>query len=142
MAPITSVAAPRISAARAVESMTVSAEAPSDQGDSFGQLVRPHLEMALRLAVGVTGSSTNAEDAVQDALLLSWRRIGQLRDPGSFRPWFLRIVLNCCRQQRRGRWFTHLLRADLGDVAGAATDMVAGQVSTASGAGRAVSTAE
>ena len=44
-----------------------------------------------------------AEDAVQDAAFNAWRKLGNLRDGSTLRPWFLGIVANQCRSVRRKR---------------------------------------
>jgi RNA polymerase sigma-70 factor (ECF subfamily) len=49
-----------------------------------------------------------AEDAVQEAALLAWRKLGNLRPGSEMRPWFLAIVANQCRTTARGRWWTVL----------------------------------
>src|SRR5262249_39331249 len=46
-----------------------------------------------------------AEDSVQEAALLGWSRLGNLTPGRSFRPWFLGIVANRCRELRRSRWW-------------------------------------
>jgi RNA polymerase sigma-70 factor, ECF subfamily len=52
-----------------------------------------------------------AEDAVQEAALRSWRKLGNLRPGTEMRPWFLAIVANQCRTMVRGRWWS-VLRLD------------------------------
>ena len=42
-----------------------------------------------------------AEDAVQEALILAYTRLHQLKDPAAFFPWISRIVTNCCYQYLR-----------------------------------------
>jgi RNA polymerase sigma-70 factor, ECF subfamily len=54
-----------------------------------------------------------AEDAVQEASLLPWRKLRQLREGTEMRPWFLGIVANQCRNVRRGRWWSVLKRDNL-----------------------------
>jgi RNA polymerase sigma-70 factor (ECF subfamily) len=46
-----------------------------------------------------------AEDAVQEAALKAWRKLGQFRAGSELRPWFLAIVANECRSVRRTRWW-------------------------------------
>ena len=53
-----------------------------------------------------------AEDAVQEAALKAWRKLGQLRDRDAARPWFLSIVANECRSIRRSRWWSVLKWAE------------------------------
>lgn len=52
-----------------------------------------------------------AEDAVQEAAVRSWRKLGNLRPGMPMRPWFLAIVANQCRTTTRGRWWS-VLRLD------------------------------
>ena len=49
-----------------------------------------------------------AEDAVQEAAVRSWRKLGNLRPETPMRPWFLAIVANQCRTLARGRWWSVL----------------------------------
>jgi RNA polymerase sigma-70 factor (ECF subfamily) len=81
--------------------------------DAFAAVVRPHLEIAFRLAYVITGSAAEAEDAVQDALLKAWRALGRFRAGEPVRPWLLRIVANEARNRRRasGRRLRLALRA-------------------------------
>lgn len=75
----------------------------AQRGDesAFAALVRPHLEMAFRLAYVITRSAADAEDAAQDALVKAWRALGRFRSGEPFRPWLLAIVANEARNRRR-----------------------------------------
>ncbi|HET8528696.1 MAG TPA: RNA polymerase sigma factor [Gaiellaceae bacterium] len=81
--------------------------------DAFAAVVRPHLDVAFRLAYVITGSAAEAEDAVQDALVKAWRALGRFRAGEPVRPWLLRIVANEARNRRRtaGRRLRLALRA-------------------------------
>jgi len=81
--------------------------------EGFEELVRPHVEPAFRLARAMLGSHAYAEDAVQEAITHAWRKIRQLREAQSFRPWFLAIVANQCRAAQRSSWWS-VLRLDQG----------------------------
>ena len=72
---------------------------------AFELLVRPHLQPGFRLAVTVLGDPTAAEDAVQEATFKAWRHLGRLRPGTAMRPWFLTVVANQCRSERRSRWW-------------------------------------
>src|SRR5690348_9902043 len=74
----------------------------------FDTLVGPHLEAGYRTALAILRDPDEARDAVQEASFKAWRRLGQLRDGGSSRGWFLAIVANQCRSTRRGRWWSVL----------------------------------
>lgn len=83
--------------------------ARSGDSDSFASLIEPLLDPARRLAAVMLADRGAAEDAVQEASIKAWRKIGQLRgDLGALRPWFLSIVANECRMMRRRRWWSVL----------------------------------
>jgi len=76
-------------------------------GDSsaFSALVEERWTALVRLARSVTGEA-DAEDAVQDALVKAWRKLGSLRDPEALRAWLARIVVHVCLRRTRRRRFT------------------------------------
>ena len=63
---------------------------------AFTSLLRPLLEPAYRLAVGMLQDRQLAEDAVQEAAVKAWRKIHQLREGTEMRPWFLQAVTPPC----------------------------------------------
>jgi len=80
---------------------------------AFEELFTPHATDAFRLAVAMLQRREDAEDAVQNAMLKAWRRLGTFRSGCDVRPWFLTIVANECRSLRRGRWWSVVRLADL-----------------------------
>jgi len=71
---------------------------------AFDSLVGPLVDQAFRLAFGMLHDRNAAEDAVQEAAVKAWRKLGNLRPGSEMRPWFLAIVANECRSIARGRW--------------------------------------
>src|SRR5579859_1322832 len=65
-----------------------------------------------RLAVVLLRDRGEAEDVVQEAALLAWRKAGQVREVAMLRSWFLAIVANQCRSVRRRRWWSVLKLAE------------------------------
>ena len=55
----------------------------------------------LRLAMSLISPRQDAEDAVQDAILLAWEKLDSLRSEKAFRAWMMRIVVNSCRTAYR-----------------------------------------
>jgi len=89
---------------------------------AYAELLSPVLPEAARLAYGMLQDRCAAEDSVQEAALRGWQRLGNLERGRPFRPWFLGIVVNRCRETRRDRWRwviplgeTHDGRSDGGD---------------------------
>jgi len=60
-------------------------------------------EVARRFSLAVCGRPDDAEDAMQEALIKTYRYTRQIRDPGAFRPWLYRTVKNACLISRRKR---------------------------------------
>src|SRR4029077_5122276 len=50
------------------------------------------------------------QDAVQQAYLLAWRELPNLRDPDRFGPWLYRLLVNACYEElrRHRRWTTRI----------------------------------
>lgn len=98
---------------------------------AFDELVGPQLDQAYRLAYGMLHDREAARDAVQDATIRSWRKLGHLRPGTPMRPWFLAIVANQCRNIARARWWSVLridspppvVLADFEDRVAAGTDL-------------------
>ena len=71
---------------------------------SFERLALPHMDAAYNLAFWLLRNRTDAEDAVQDALIRAYRAQDSLRGD-DMRPWLLAIVRNVAYRMlaRRGR---------------------------------------
>jgi RNA polymerase sigma-70 factor (ECF subfamily) len=72
----------------------------------FDTLIGPHLEAGYRTALAILRDPDQAHDAVQESAFKAWRKLHQLREGRPARPWFLTIVANQCRSERRGRWWS------------------------------------
>src|SRR4249920_1283215 len=58
-------------------------------------------EVAWRFSTAVCGHASDAEDAMQEALIKTYRYVGRIREPEAFRPWLYRTVRNACLMGRR-----------------------------------------
>ena len=74
-------------------------------GESFDEVVLPHMSAAYRLARWLVRDEHDAEDVVQEASLRAFRYFRTFTG-GNGRAWFLRIVRNTCRS-----WGGQRLRA-------------------------------
>ena len=81
------------------------ARARAGDTNAFEELLAPVLDPALRLAIVMLNDRSAGEDAVQEAALKAWRKLGQFRPGSDLRPWFLTIVTNECRSSRRSGWW-------------------------------------
>lgn len=77
--------------------------AKAGDGDAFRLLVAPHRQMVMSLCRRITGSSYDAEDAVQDALLAAWRHLGSFHGSAKFSTWLFRIAYNAALAIARSR---------------------------------------
>jgi RNA polymerase sigma-70 factor, ECF subfamily len=69
--------------------------------DALERLLSDAQTLAYRFSVMVCGHAPDAEDAMQDALLQTFRRAHRIRDPRAFRTWLYRTVKNACLMSRR-----------------------------------------
>jgi RNA polymerase sigma-70 factor (ECF subfamily) len=84
----------------------------TDRAD-FDALVGPHLDAGYRTALAILRDPDAAHDAVQEASLKAWRKLNQLHEGKTARPWFLTIVANQCRSERRRHWWSVIRMADV-----------------------------
>src|SRR6266850_433716 len=71
--------------------------------EAFAELVMRFQDMAFACAYAVLGDAYLAEDVAQDAFVVAWQKLHQLRDPTAFPGWFKRIVLSQCNRLTRGK---------------------------------------
>ena len=69
---------------------------------ALAEIITAHQDSAYGLALQITGSHAEAEDAVQEAFLAVAVKARQFSHAASLRSWILAIVANCARQQLRG----------------------------------------
>jgi RNA polymerase sigma-70 factor (ECF subfamily) len=73
-------------------------------------------EVAWRFSTSVCGGADDAEDAMQEALIKTYRHVKRIRDPRAFRPWLYRTVRNACLMSRRRKVGEPLRLQSLDDV--------------------------
>jgi RNA polymerase sigma-70 factor, ECF subfamily len=69
--------------------------------EALDQLLMRAQEVAWRFSTAVCGHADDAEDAMQEALIKTYRYVGRIREPSAFRPWLYRTVRNACLMGRR-----------------------------------------
>ena len=85
--------------------------AKAGDASAFDELLSTEYEIAFRVAYGLLQDAGEAEDAVQESALKAWRKLANLHEGASLRPWFLAIVANHCRTLVKTRWWS-VVRVD------------------------------
>lgn len=85
--------------------------------EEFERRVLALTQPLYRLCASLLRREQDREDAVQACILLAWERRRQLRDPEKFKPWIMRILVNCCHSLLR-RTQRELLLAQPPDASG------------------------
>jgi RNA polymerase sigma-70 factor (ECF subfamily) len=107
---------------------------------AFEALMRRYNRQLFRLARATLRDDAEAEDALQEAYLLAYRRIGQFRGEAALGTWLSRLVLNECL----GRLRRHRRRDNVVPMVAPPTDMELDTMvpSTGDGPDRAAARAE
>lgn len=74
-----------------------------DPAREFDRLLEPHFASALAYAYSIVRNRHDAEDAVQEAVIRALRAFSQFDRAQQFKPWWLTILRNACRDQQRRR---------------------------------------
>ena len=76
--------------------------------EAFTVLVHQVSDSLYAVAHRILRDTGLAEDALQNALVLAWRRLPKLRDPDRFEAWIHRILVHACydESQRTKSWRT------------------------------------
>ncbi len=88
------------------------AAATAARSGEFAGLAERHLDAAYRLAGYMLSDGTEAEDALQEALVRAWKGWPSLRERSSFNAWLDRIVVNVCRDRLAERRSVRVLALD------------------------------
>jgi RNA polymerase sigma-70 factor (ECF subfamily) len=74
-----------------------------DRSQELDSVVSRYLPMFYKRALRFLGNASDAEDAVQDALLSAYRHLGQFRGQAQLSTWLMTIVTNAALMQLRRR---------------------------------------
>ena len=75
--------------------------AATGDAEALDRLLMRAQEVAWRFSTAVCGHADDAEDAMQEALIKTYRYVGRIREPEAFRSWLYRTVRNACLMGRR-----------------------------------------
>jgi RNA polymerase sigma-70 factor (ECF subfamily) len=73
----------------------------SGNSAAFGELVERHQGAVYRAALAALGTTADAEDVAQEALVLAYRRLGQFRGDASVKTWMVSIAWRLSLSRRR-----------------------------------------
>jgi len=79
------------------------AAAQTGDQQAMERLLMRAQEVAYRFSLLVCGHADDADDAMQEALLKTYRFASQIKEPAAFRTWLYRTVKNACLIGRRRR---------------------------------------
>jgi RNA polymerase sigma-70 factor (ECF subfamily) len=87
-----------------------------ERAQELDSVVSRYLPMFYKAAFRFLGNATDAEDAVQDALLSAYKHLSQFRGEAQLSTWLTTIVTNTARMQLRRRRRSYLsLDEELGE---------------------------
>lgn len=75
-----------------VEDAILAERAADGDERAFAVLVRRHSSYLIGFATRMLGSRADADDCVQEALIVAWRQLPELREPSRVRAWMSTIV--------------------------------------------------
>ncbi len=96
---------------------TTVADAAAGDVDALARIVGLHHDDMARVCFVICGDQDLAQDAVQAAWPIAWRKLGSLRDPDRLRPWLMAVAANEARQllrRQRRHPVVEIAVADLG----------------------------
>lgn len=69
--------------------------------DAFAELVLSYTQNLYRVAKAILMNDEDVADAIQEAILVSWEKLGALKEDGSFKAWVTRILIHKCYEIMR-----------------------------------------
>ena len=93
------------------------AAAASGDEAAFGRIVLAYHEDMRRVCTFITRDPALADDAVQAAWAIAWRKLESVREPDRLKPWLMRVAINeakhqAKRRRRRGEVEVHADQVD------------------------------
>lgn len=95
---------------------TTVAEAAAGDVAALARIVGAHHDDMARICFVICGDQDLAQDAVQAAWPIAWRKLRSLRDPARLRPWLMAVAANEARQIVRRQRRHAVLEIAVADV--------------------------
>lgn len=107
---------PQVQASREKEDDELVERAVHGDLSAFDDLMRRHGPAVFRAARALLISSTDAEDVMQEAFLIAYRKLAYFRGESTFKTWLLKITSRCALRYR-GNIARRLHRLASSDIA-------------------------
>lgn len=98
------------------------AQAAAGDAVAFARIVAAHHDDMARVCFVICGDEEMAQDAVQAAWPIAWRKLRSLREPDLLRPWLVKIAANEVRQVLRRQRRYRVAQIEVADVGTDADD--------------------
>jgi len=89
---------------------------------AFGRIIKAHHDPMTRISYLICGDLDAADEAVQAAWQIAWRRLGSLHEPERIRSWLVSIAANEARQLLRRQRRRTVVELKLADRSATGTD--------------------
>lgn len=78
----------------------------------FINQVNQYKSLMFHLSYGILYNTQDCEDAVQEAIFKAWQNLDKLKNIDAFKPWLIRILINCCNDVFRKNKFRNYKELD------------------------------
>jgi len=95
---------------------TTVADAAAGDAGALARIVGAHHDDMARICFVICGDQDLAQDAVQAAWPIAWRKLGTLRDPERLRPWLMSVAANEARQLVRRQRRHPVVQIEVADI--------------------------
>lgn len=85
---------------------------PAQRRQAFADLVNQDERVLYRYLRTFVRNRADAEELMQESLLVAWRKFGDFEEGTNFRAWLLQIAFFAARNHRRSRYNTSVETAD------------------------------
>ena len=92
------------------------AEAAAGDAGALARIVGAHHDDMARICYVICGDQDLAQDAVQAAWPICWRKLGSLRDPERLRPWLMAVAANEARRILRRQRRHQVVEIEVADI--------------------------
>src|SRR5512135_864634 len=97
-------------------------EAAAGDEAAFTRIVAACQRDMVRVAYAICGEQDTADDAVQAAFVIAWRKLSTVREPDHVRSWLVAVAANEARHLVRRRRHVRVAELAVDPPAGLATD--------------------